>query len=87
MYAAFVREPAERDVRQPLELLGDARANVRMAVAMRGRPPRGGPVDELATIAQHEPAAARGGDRERRRSGLVLAVRTPDERAAFSKPG
>ena len=59
----FVGEPAEGDVRHALELLGHARANVRMPVAVRGRPPRGGPIDNLATVCQDEPAAARRRDR------------------------
>ena len=59
----FVGEATERDVRHLLELLGHARANVRMPVAVRGGPPRGGPIDDLATVGQDEPAAARGRDR------------------------
>ena len=51
-------ESAERHMRKALELLGDARRDMRVAVPVRRRPPGRDAVDELAPVRERQPRAA-----------------------------
>ena len=74
----LVSEPAEHDVRHQRELALDRLPNVGMVIAVAGRPPRRDPIDQFASIGQHDAAALRADHRERRARRLHLRVRQPD---------
>ena len=55
-----------------------AAPDVRMIVAVAGGPPRRDAVDQLAPVGEHDAAALRARDRERRPRGLHLRIGQPD---------
>ena len=71
-------EPAEHDVRHQRELALGRLPNVGMVIAVAGRPPRRDPIDQFASIGQHDAGALRADHRERRARRLHLRVRQPD---------
>jgi hypothetical protein len=70
----FVHQPAEHHMRHGLELMLHRGADVRMIVAVARRPPRGDPIDQLASIGQYDAAAAGRLDRKRKRHRFHLCI-------------
>src|SRR5581483_7703122 len=72
------REPTEHHVRHLGELPLDCRTDVGMIVAVTGGPPGRHAVDQLASVGEHDAAAPRAHDRQRRPCGFHLRVGQPD---------
>jgi hypothetical protein len=73
-----MHETAEHHMRHCLELARDSMANMRMIIAVAGRPPARNTIDKLASVGQSDPRAFGCDDGQRRRIGFHLAVRQPD---------
>ena len=74
----LVHEPAEHHMRHVCKLPLDRRPDVRMVVAVAGRPPGRDAVDQLAAVGEHDAAAVGAHHRQRRRRRLHLRVGQPD---------
>src|ERR1700751_3061182 len=75
---ALVSEAAEHHMWHDGKLALNRGADMGMIVAVARGPPGGDPVDELASIAEHEPTAVRAHDWERRPRCAHLRIRQPD---------
>ncbi len=76
----FVGKPAEHHMRHQRELALDRFPDIGVVVAVTGGPPRRDPVDELASISEHDATAIRVSHRQRRSRRLHLRVWQPDMR-------
>src|SRR4051794_30940292 len=61
-----------------VELAAHGVREVRVVVAVAGRPPGGDAVDQLAPVVEHDACAVGARDRERRGRGFHLGVGQPD---------
>ena len=74
----LMREPAQHHMRHHRELPLDRGTDVRVVVAMAGRPPRRHAVDQLGPVVEHDAAALGPGDNERPPHRLHLHIGQPD---------
>ena len=74
----LVGEPAEHDVRHQRKLSLDRFPDVGMVIAVAGRPPGCDPIDEFASVGEHDAAALGTDHRQGRACRLHLRVRQPD---------
>src|SRR5262245_64441764 len=65
-------------MRHQRELALDRLADVGVVVAVTGGPPRCDPVDQLASVAEHDATTMGASDRQRRSHRLHLRIRQPD---------
>ena len=82
----LVHQAAEHHVRHRLELPRHALEDMRVIVAVADAPPRRDAVDQLAAVGQHDAAAVRPYDGQRRRGDLHLAIGEPDMRKTLFIP-
>ncbi|CFM10567.1 Uncharacterised protein [Bordetella pertussis] len=83
----LVRQAAEHHMRHAVQLLAHRLGDMRVVVAMAGRPPRGHAVDQRASVGQLQQAAVAAHHRQRRRGGLHLRIGQPDMGIALGHPG
>ena len=79
----LVDQAAKHDMRHGFKLPCDRGADMRMIIAVAGRPPACDPIDKLAPVRKHDARTMRCGNRKRRRI-LVSAL---DDFERFVYPG
>ena len=83
--ACSCSEPAEHDVRHQRELALDRLPDVGMVIAVAGRPPRRDPVDQFASVGQHDAGALRAD--HRRAAGAPSSSARKAARHGRARPG
>ena len=84
---AFMGEAAKHDMGHALELLAHGRIELRVTIAVDGRPPGGHAVDQLAAVGELQTAALGSHYRKHRRRIDQRAVRMPDMLTVVGEPG